>query len=166
MIMESVNEAIVIRPLVPEDREKVQVFYRGLGEEGTYFFNRHGGNERGTYEYMNGEKPGRIYWVAVADTSEGEEIAGLVFLFNIDTKIPWLGIGVGEKWKGRHLGRRLMTTAKEWAESVGAGGIMLTTAPENVRGQRLYERVGYEQNGTVPNGELLYLLTLPNENTK
>lgn len=164
--MDNTIEAINIRPLVPEDRERVNAFYRGLGEEGTYFFNRHGGNERGTYEYMDGEKPRRIYWVAVADTADGEEIAGLVFLFDIDTKIPWLGIGVAEKWTGRHLGRRLMTVAKEWAESVGAGGIMLTTAPENIKGQRLYERMGYKQIGNVPNGEMLYLLVFSNEKVK
>ena len=115
---------------------------------------------------MNGEKPRRIYWVAVTDTSDGEEIVGLVFLFDIDTKIPWLGIGVAEKWTGRHLGRRLMTVAKEWAESVGAGGIMLTTDPENIKGQRLYERMGYTRIGNYTNGEFLYLLTLPNENVK
>ena len=164
--MNGINETINIRPLMPEYKERVNAFYRGLGEEGTYFFNRHGGNERGTYEYMNGEKPRRIYWVAVADTSDGEEIVGLVFLFDIDTKIPWLGIGVAEKWTGRHLGRRLMTVAKEWAESVGAGGIMLTTDPENIKGQRLYERMGYTRIGNYTNGEFLYLLTLPNENVK
>ena len=159
-------ENVKIRPLVPTDRESVHAFYRGLGEEGTYFFNRRGGNERGTYEYLEGGKPGQIYWVAVIDTPDGEEIAGLVFLFNKKTKIPWLGIGVSEKWKGRHIGRLLMTAAKEWAEAVGAGGIMLTTAPENIRGQRLYERMGYERIGNQCNGEYLYLLTLPNGNVE
>ena len=164
--MESTYETIKIRPLIPEDKDCVNAFFRGLGEEGTYFFNRHGGNERGTYEYMNGEKPRRIYWVAVADTSEGEEIAGLVFLFNTDTKVPWLGIGVSEKWKGRRIGGSLMERAREWAESVGAGGIMLSTAPENTRAQRLYERMGYVNIGTQENGELLYLLAFANERVK
>ena len=151
---------------MPDDRERVQAFYRGLGEEGTYFFNRRGGNERGTYEYMDGGKPGQIYWVAVIDTPEGEEIAGLVFLFNKNTKVPWLGIGVSEKWTGRRIGGRLMGAAREWAESVGAGGIMLSTAPENVRAQRLYERMGYVNIGTQTNGELIYLLAFQNENVK
>ena len=95
----------------------------------------------------------------MADTPDGEEIAGLVFLWKKFTKVPWLGIGVTERWKGRHLGRRLMATAAAWAESVGAGGILLTTAPENVRGQGLYERMGYERIGTYHDGEFLYLLT-------
>ena len=164
--MESTYETIKIRPLVPEDRAGVEAFYRGLGEEGTYFFNRRGGNERGTYEYIDGGKPNQIYWVAAIDTPEGEEIAGLVFLFNKKTKVPWLGIGVSEKWKGRRIGGHLMEAAREWAESVGAGGIMLSTAPENIRAQRLYERMGYVNIGTQENGELLYLLAFQNENVK
>lgn len=157
--MEKIIEEIEIRPLVPEDREKVTAFFRALGEEGLTFFNRHGSNEKGTYAFLEGQKPNRLYWVAVVDTPQGEEIAGLVFLWKTNTKIPWLGIGVSENWKGRHLGRRLMNTAKEWAQSVGAGGILLTTAPQNLRGQGLYERMGYQRIGTYHDGEFLYLLT-------
>lgn len=157
--MEKIIEEIEIRPLVPEDREKVTAFFRALGEEGSTFFNRHGGNEKGTYAFLEGQKPNRLYWAAVVDTPQGEEIAGLVFLWKTNTKIPWLGIGVSENWKGRHLGRRLMNTAKEWAQSVGAGGILLTTAPQNLRGQGLYERMGYQRIGTYHDGEFLYLLT-------
>ena len=118
------------------------------------------------FEYMDGGKPNQIYWVAVVDTPEGEEIAGLVFLFNKKTGVPWLGIGVSEKWKGRRIGGLLMDAAREWAESVGAGGILLSTAPENLRAPRLYERKGYVKIGTQENGELLYLLAFPNENVK
>ena len=164
--MEKDIQDLRIRLVVPEDKEKIFRFFRQLGEEGGTFFNRNGGNERGTHAFLNGEDPGRIYWAAVNDTSEGEEIVGLLFLWRKNTKVPWLGIGITEEWKGRHLGRRLMDTAKEWAQSVGAGGICLTTAPENVRGQGLYERMGYEHIGTYHDGERLYLLTLPNENVK
>ena len=164
--MEKIIEDLKIRPITTEDRERIYTFFRSLGEEGGTFFNRNGGNERVTYEFLDGKRPNHIYWAAVADTPEGEEIAGLVFLWAKNTKIPWLGIGITEKWKGRHLGRRLMNTAKEWAESVGAGGICLTTAPENFRGQGLYERMGYDRIGTYHDGEYLYLLTLPNENVE
>lgn len=164
--MEKIIEDLKIRLVTPEDREKIYNFFRQLGEEGGTFFNRGCGNEKSTYAFLDGEMPDRIYWAAVADTPEGEEIAGIVFLWRADTKVPWLGIGITEKWKGRHLGRRLMTTAKEWAQNVGAGGICLTTAPENFRGQGLYQRMGYERIGTYSDGEFLYLLTFPNEHVK
>ena len=64
------------------------------------------------------------------------------------------------KAKGKHLGRRLMDTARQYAESKAAGGIMLTTAQTNFRGQGLYEHMGYEKLGVHHSGEFLYLLTL------
>ncbi len=164
--MERCIDELRIRLLEPADRERVYAFFRALGEEGGTFFNRKGNNERGVYDYLDGKEPDRLYWVAVADTPDGEEIAGLVFLWKKHTKIPWLGIGVTEAWKGHHLGRRLMTTAKDWATEAKAGGILLTTAPENIRGQKLYERMGYERIGTYHDGEYLYLLTLPNNITE
>lgn len=160
--MEKIIEEMKIRLLTPDDRERVYRYFRRLGDEGSTFFNRGQGNEKGTYAFLDGKTPDRIYWAAVYDTDDGEEIAGIVFLWNRDTGVPWLGIGIEEAWKGRHLGRRLMNTAREWAESVGAGGILLTTAPTNVRGQGLYERMGYRRIGTYHDGEFLYILQLPN----
>ena len=161
--MEKIIEDLRIRPLTPADRELVYNFFRELGDEGSTFFNCGGINERRTYMFLNGERPNHIYLAAVADTHEGEEIAGIVFLFKTDTKIPWLGIGITEKWKGRHLGRRLMTEAREWAQANGAGGIILTTDKQNLRGQKLYERMGFKRIGTYVNGEYLYLLSFPND---
>jgi len=161
--MEKLIEELPIRLLIPEDRERVCHFFRHLGEEGSTFFNRGQGNEKGTYAFLNGEKPDRIYWAAVNCSEAGEEIVGIVFLWKINTGVPWLGIGISEEWKGRHLGRRLMDTAREWAQSVGAGGILLTTAPTNFRGQGLYERMGYQRIGTYHDGEFLYLLPFSND---
>ena len=158
--MEHNIEDLNIRLLQKEDAEKVYELFRNLGEEGSYFFNRNEGNEKRTYSYLDGKLPDHIFWVAVADTDDGEEIAGMVFLWRKDTGVPWLGIGISEKWKGKHLGRRLMNTAKEWAQEHGAGGIMLTTAQTNTRGQGLYSRMGYEKLGVYLDGEFLYLLTL------
>lgn len=161
MNTETMIEDMKIRPLVPSDRERVCTFFRALGEEGGRFFNLNEYNERHTYAFLDGERQKHVYWAAIADTPAGEEIAGLVFLYKIDTGIPWLGVGVAEKWQGKHLGRRLMATAEQWAESAGAGGILLTTARENIRGQMLYKHMGYKNIGHYCNGELLYLLTFP-----
>ena len=156
--MDKTIDNLRIRLVTSEDKQLIYNFFRQLGEEGSTFFNRYSGNEKGAYQFIEGNSPDRIYWAAVDDTENGEEFAGIVFLWRKNTGVPWLGIGIAEKWKGKHLGRRLMTTAREWAESVGAGGIMLTTAQNNVRGQGLYERMGYEKVGTYNDGEILYLL--------
>lgn len=159
IIIYNIDE-LKIRLLVSEDRDKIYNFFRKLGEEGSTFFNRGNGNENRTYSFLEGNLPDHIFWAAVSGEGENEEIAGIVFLWRKDTGVPWLGIGISEEWKGRHLGRRLMTTAKEWAFQNGAGGIVLTTAQNNFRGQGLYSRMGYEKIGTYLDGEILYLLTL------
>ena len=162
--MEYNIDELRIRVVTPEDKDRVTAFFASLGEEGTHFLNRGRGNERGALAYCNGEKPDRIYWAAVHDTDDGEEFVGLTFIWNKDSMIPWFGIGVSEQWKGRHLGRRLMATAVEWAKAANAGGILLTTATTNVRGQTLYERCGFERIGIYHDGEIIYLLTFPNDN--
>lgn len=161
--MEHNIDELRIRLMKPEDRDRVVRFFSELGEEGSTFFNRHGGNERGTMEFFDGKRPDRIYWVAVADTSEGEKVVGLSFIWDKDSQIPWFGIGITEEWKGRHLGRRLIATVRAHCESVGCGGILLTTAQDNLRGQRLYEHCGFERLGVHHSGEFLYLLRFPNQ---
>ena len=41
------------------------------------------------------------------------------------------------------------------------GGILLTTAQDNVRGQGLYEHCGFEKLGVAKNGEFQYVLRFP-----
>ena len=157
--MESSIDKLKIRLILPDDKDRISRFFRALGDEGSAFFNRCSGNENRTYDFLQGKLPDHIFWAATYEGDSGEEIAGIVFLWRKDTGVPWLGIGITEDWKGKHLGRRLMDTAKNWAVQNGAGGIMLTTAQTNVRGQGLYERMGYEKLGTYFDGEILYLLT-------
>ena len=95
--MEYNIDELRIRLVTPEDKERVRAFFASLGEEGTHFLNRSGGNERGALAFCDGEKPDRIYWAAVHDTDDGEEFVGLTFIWNKDSMIPWFGIGVSEQ---------------------------------------------------------------------
>ena len=156
-------DTLKIRLLEPADREKVIGFFSKLGEEGTGFFNRGHGNENRTLDFCDGKLGDHVFWAAVNETEEGEEIVGIVFLWDRFSCIPWLGIGITEEWKGKHLGRRLITTAREYCESIGCGGILLTTAQNNLRGQGLYERCGFEKLGVHSSGEFQYLLRFPNQ---
>ena len=159
--MDIKQDDLKIRLLTSDDKQRVYNFFRNIGDEATDFFNRERGNEIFLNEFLDGEHQDRIYWAAVENTKE-EEIAGIVFLWSKDTKVPWLGICIAEKWKGKQLGRRLMSIASDWASEVGAGGILLTTFTDNIRGQRLYERMGYQKIGTCGE-EFLYILTFPND---
>lgn len=84
-------------------------------------------------------------------------MVGYVFVWDTHTGVPWLGTAVAADWKGRHLGRRLIEHAHAYAKERGAGGVLLTTAIANIRGQGLYERMGYQRLGMHKDGAFLYL---------
>lgn len=147
----------VIRSIVPEDKEMVTAFFDQMGGESRSFFDRRGGNRNSMMACFDHPNPNRRNFAAVADG----EMAGLFFLWNLNTKTPWLGIAVAEQWKGRHLGRKLMAYAEEYCLQLGKGGIFLTTHVANVRGQALYLRCGYEQLGTSNWGEVLFFRSFP-----
>ena len=43
------NPDLVIRSFTANDRPLVEEFFANLGEEGSWFFNRNRGNEKGAY---------------------------------------------------------------------------------------------------------------------
>lgn len=147
-------EDVRIRAMTGDDLPLVETFYAQMGGESRAFFNRGDGNHQFTLRAVRGEAPNTAFFLA---EFQGRMV-GTVFLWDTHKSVPWLGIAVAEDCKGRHLGRRLMARAQEFARSRGAGGVLLTTAYANVRGQALYERMGYERLGQHSSGELLYLL--------
>ncbi len=156
--MEPNIDTLLIREAVEEDRVPFQRFFDGMGEESRSFFNATGYNSRLVESFLNGGKEGYKFWVATPGGERGAEIAGYVFLWDLNTGVPWFGIAVSDSWRGHHLGRRLLNTAADYCKMNGYGGILLSTAKTNLRAQALYERGGFRRIGTVQNGELLYLL--------
>jgi len=153
-IMEQNIDLVTIREFEAPDKERVQVFFHQMGGETRAFFDRGNGNQRGALGFFEGTDKNVVRWLAI----DQERMVGYVFLFELDYDVPWLGIAVAEDFKGRHLGRRLMQTAHEYARTHHKGGVLLTTHVANIRGQGLYERLGYERLGMHSTGEVLYLL--------
>ena len=152
------SEAISIRKFAPGDRAMVQEFFNQMGGETRALFNRGGWNERNAMKFFDGDTQHSTYFAATVPGDGGELMVGYLFLWDIHTSIPWLGVAVREEYKGQGLGRRLMTHAADYARSLGAGGILLTTSQANLRAQALYERMGYMRMGVHNYGEVLYLL--------
>lgn len=146
---------MTIRELLPSDRDAVVTFFGSLGEEGERFFNRDDGNLRRTLEYLDGKRPGHIFFGAFEDDGA---MSGILFLWDLDRRVLWLGVGIAEAYRGRHIGSALMDFASSFALARGCGGILLDTAVDNTAARRLYESRGYERIGTHPSGELLYIL--------
>lgn len=140
------------------DLALLEAFFDQMGSETRAFFNHGDWNRRFMRETMAGTSNEiSIHWFAL----EAGKVAGYVFLTFAETGIPWLGIAIAEDMKGRHLGRKMISIAQDWAKENGKGGIILTTHVANIRGQRLYENCGFKRLGMHTSGEVLYCWTVP-----
>lgn len=144
---------LIIRHFAPGDEGLVKDFFANLGEEGTFFFNGDGINEKPAMAWFQGKSPEHAYFLA---ERQGKMLGFLVF-YDFHWKTPWLGIALREDAKGMHLGTRLMAFAESYAREQGKGAIILTTHKDNVRGQALYKKSGYTYLGIHTTGELLYI---------
>lgn len=149
---------VEIRRLRQDDRKAAQRFFDSLGEESVSFFNVNHGNEKRTMEFFENGKPDHIFWGAFIENKGEQEMVGLVFVWDTDRVVLWLGIAVSDRWQGMHIGRKMLGYIVRELSENGYGGILLRTAKTNIRGQKLYERTGFERLGVHESGEFLYLL--------
>ena len=155
-------DTIHIREIRADDTEKVNAFFDAMGPESSAFFNRFHGNQNYLLQYMGAPGKDKRFWMA----EENGEMLGYVFCFEWDTSIPWLGIAVREDQKGHHLGRRLIAYAQQQVREAGKGGLQLTTHQANLRGQILYETMGFRRIGTHgASGEVYYLFAFRPESS-
>ncbi len=150
----TLENEFTIRPVTADDEALIDEFFSVMGGESRAFFNRHDGNHQSAIDFCRNPGNKRQYFLAEADGI----MIGLVFLWDLNTSIPWLGIAVREEMKGKHIGRKLIAYAQEYAKEHGKGGIQLTTHIANLRGQSLYETMGFRRMGIHgPSGEFYYL---------
>ena len=144
---------MIIREFLPADLPMIHGFFDQMGEQSTTFFNQHDVNRNFAVKLVTEKNKSIIRWLA----EENGEMLGYVFLWDIDTTLPWLGVAVREDRKRQGIGKKLVEHANNWAEENGKGGVVLITASTNSGGQRLYESTGYEKFGVHLSGELLYI---------
>ena len=152
-------DSVEIRELSKSDLTMVLEFFDQMAGDTRAMFNRGDVNRIRVIEHLNSvDDDHQIHFAAVVKEADGsEKMVGYVFLWDIDKKIPWLGIAVHENWKGHHLGRKLLAHLDKWAQPRGYGGLMLTSVPANVRAHSLYARMGFEYFGVYPDSEFLYI---------
>jgi ribosomal protein S18 acetylase RimI-like enzyme len=117
--------------------------------EGYRAFYKREPNEASAREFLSHRlaREDSVIIVAVDGTGKG---AGFVQLYPVFSSLQmrpaWIlnDLFVAPDYRGQHLSRTLMNTARDYAQKTGAASITLETAPENRTARALYESLGYK----------------------
>lgn len=148
-----------IRELTRDDLDAVFDFFDRMDPEGKAFVNHGDGNRIQLIRYLTDGIENQIHFGAFH--KESGKMVGYVFLVDTNCGVPALGIAVSGETKGLGMGQILLEFLNDYAIGQGYGGLMLITSPANIRGQRLYERMGFQYLGIHPSRELFYLKRFP-----
>lgn len=154
------KKTITIRPIDKHDSTMVVDFYTALSDDTWSFFHPHPRDP----EYLKSlvqslpDRQDLLLFKAILEEDGKEIMAGTVFFWDWQKKIPWLGIGVLDDYQGMGIGDKLMQHAISTAWRNGKGGILLTTHKNNLRAQALYKKHGFEIIGTDTRDEHIMIL--------
>ena len=142
------GEELSVERLGMEHRLALQQFNGSLSEETRSVFLPHAYDDETVTKYA--ERSFADEDRAYVLLSEND-IVGYFFLWEFQSPVPLLGIGLADAYQGQGLGKQMMKTLIEDARSTGRDGIELTTVPENERAFQLYEKSGFQYLDDVKN---------------
>lgn len=64
-----------------------------------------------------------------------------------ESHVATVGIGLASGWRGQGIGTALMQLVAEWAQAAGVQKLQLRVLSTNRDAHRLYERLGYKEEG-------------------
>ncbi len=144
---------LIFRPFKPEDMAEVKAFFADMGERSASFFNVAHGNERRTMEFFeNGKHDHRFFGLF-----EDGRLLAYAFIWDIDRTVVWFGIAVRDGYQGQGLGGKLTGLVLDECRKNGHAAVLLRTRADNVSARKLYVDQGFEELGTHPSGEILYM---------
>jgi ribosomal protein S18 acetylase RimI-like enzyme len=151
------HDDILIRPLAPDDGDRLAALFAALGEQSRSWFHPHP-FERQTVEALVSKagEPTTLRYLMLEQGAGSEQVVGYGFLLQADTALPVLGIAIADHAHGHGLGERLLRHLIEVARHTGKQGIQLTVYDDNLRARRLYERCGFVTRRLVHHLDLLF----------
>ena len=153
------RDDIIIRPETPKDYKDIVSLVLRSFKEGTNY-----SDGTDIVALIEEIRMSEYYIPELSFVAELDgKMIGYLFFLDFNTSIPALGLAIRDELRGRHLGRALVDFAIRTAKESGKGGIQLTTHVANVRGQSLYETMGFTLVGPCKNGtEFFYLYRFQN----
>jgi len=142
------GEELSVDRLDADHRSALQQFNSNLSDQTRSVFLPHDYDAKTIVSYVERSlaDEDRVY-VLLSEN----EIVGYFFLWEFQSPVPLLGIGLADAYQGQGLGRQMMTILIEDSRSTGRDGIELTTVPENDRAFQLYEKSGFQYLDDVEN---------------
>ena len=143
---------INIREYVKDDLEEMIEIWNEVVEDGIAF------PQEELLSCATGETFfGSQTYCAVAENTENGKIYGLYILHpnNIGRcgHICNASYAVNGNARGLHIGERLVSDCLQQGKKHGFGGLQFNAVVEsNIHARHLYERLGFVQLGTIPNG--------------
>lgn len=137
---------VVVRSATPEDLDAVIDLRRSVAEEGVWIGAEAPIDEAGDREKHRQTVDDGVRATLLVAEVDGA-IAGSLFVGASIEGIFDVGMNVAEAHRGRGIGRALIEAGIDWARAAGAHKLTLQHWPWNARARRLYERVGFVEEG-------------------
>lgn len=144
--------SFTIRAVTPDDAPALQVYAERLFAEGLPgVFRREPPTLEQETEFIGGylDSPNSIALIA----EENGEILGLIACAGEkhpeEAHVGEIGVSVACGHRGEGIGSALITSVLEWAPSHGIRRVQLHAFATNPGALRLYERLGFEQEGIL-----------------
>lgn len=136
--------AFLVRPGTEDDLDALMDLRAAVAGEGVWIGAELPLDEAGDRERLRPGRPGTATFVAV--DGAGSVIANLGIELH-GYGVAHLGMVVADGWRGRGVGRALLAAAIDWARHAGAHKVELQCWPHNDAARRLYEGMGFVQEG-------------------
>lgn len=142
------GERLTARRLADDDAPALRAFHEKLSGSSRSTFTPHAYDPETVATYIERSLSGEdLIYVLLS----GNETVGYFFLWEFQSPIPLLGIGLADAFQGEGLGPQMMELLIDDARTAGREGIELTTMRDNDRAFSLYKKVGFQHVGDVDN---------------
>ena len=108
--------------------------YKSSVRESTNYISERINNNESIIFFAITENNNSAGFVQLYETFGSLHLGKIIILYDLYVK---------EEFRKHGIGKKLMEKSEEYAKSIGAKGIELSTAKDNLSAQSLYEKIGY-----------------------
>ncbi len=147
------GEVVHVRPITPDDGDRLVRFFERLGPESRYyrFFRVKKNLDPDEVEYFTHVDYDRRMALIVLD---GDEMVGVARFDRMDDdpRVAEVAFAVADDYQGRGIGTELLQLLTAYARLHGVDKFRAFVLPENVQMMRLFRNSGYELTRTLDDG--------------